>query len=56
MLGGFGWKSFFSIVLPMFLIVDIKDRHQWFGREFRCSLSQSIDKLFPRAIICNAYH
>ena len=27
-----------------------KDRHQWWRREFRCSLSLSMDKLFPMAI------
>ena len=33
-----------------------KDRHQWWWREFRCSLSLSMDKLFPMAIKYVIYH
>ena len=33
-----------------------KDRHQWWGREFRCSLSLNMVKLFPKAIINVLYH
>ena len=35
---------------------EFKDRHQWWGREFRCSLSLNMDKLFPKAIINVLYH
>ena len=28
----------------------LKDRHQWWRRDFRCSLSLSMDKLFPMAV------
>ena len=35
---------------------SVKDRHQWWGREFRCSLSLNMDKLFPKAIINVLYH
>ena len=28
-----------------------KDRHQWWGRGFWCSLSLNMDKIFPKAII-----
>ena len=31
---------------------SVKDRQQWLGREFRCSLSLDMDKLFPKAIMC----
>ena len=31
--------------------VYLKDRHQWWGRGFRCSLSLNMDKLFPKAIM-----
>ena len=33
-----------------------KDRHQWWGREFRRSLLSNMDKLFPKAIIYVLYH
>ena len=36
--------------------VAIKDRHQWWRREFRCSLSLNMVKLFPKAIINVLYH
>ena len=36
--------------------VTVKDRHQWWGREFRCSLSLNMVKLFPKAIINVLYH
>ena len=29
-------------------ILLLKDRHQWWPREFRCSLSLRMDKLFPK--------
>ena len=32
------------------------DRHQWWGRGFRCSLSLNMDKLFPKAIMYVLYH
>ena len=35
---------------------SFKDRHQWLGREFRCSLLISMDKLFPKDILCIIYH
>ena len=28
----------------------LKDRHQWSGCGFRCSLSLDMDKLFPKVI------
>ena len=31
----------------------VKDRHQWWGRVFRCFLSLNMDKLFHKVII---YH
>ena len=34
----------------------VKDRHQWWRREFRCSLSLSMDKLFSKAIKQVIYH
>ena len=34
----------------------IKDRYQWWGHEFRHSLSLDMDKLFPKAIIYVLYH
>ena len=39
--------TFISIRAPY---VMVKDRHQWWRLEFRCSLSLSIDKLLPMAI------
>ena len=36
--------------------MDIKDRHQWWRREYRCSLSLSMDKLFPKAMKYVIYH
>ena len=33
-----------------------KDRYQWWGHEFRHSLSLDMDKLFPKAIIYVLYH
>ena len=35
---------------------SLKDRYQWWGREFRCSLSLNMDKLFPKAMINVLYH
>ena len=35
---------------------QVKDRHQWLGREFRGSLSLIMDKLFLKAIIHELYH
>ena len=40
---------------PM-LLVDFKNRLQWWGHEFRCSLSLDMDRLFPKAIIYMLYH
>ena len=37
------------------LQIAFKDRHQWWGREFRCSLSLNMDKLSPKAIIYILY-
>ena len=37
-------------------LYQVKDRHQWWGREFRCSLLLNMDKLFPKAIIYVLYH
>ena len=37
-------------------MLTFKDRHQWWGREIRCSLSLNMDKLFPKAIINVLYH
>ena len=34
----------------------LKDRHQWWGRGFRCSLSLNMDKLFPKAIMYVLYY
>ena len=34
----------------------LKDRHQWWGRGFWCSLSLNMDTVFPKAIICVLYH
>ena len=34
----------------------LKDRYQWWGHEFRHSLSLDMDKLFPKAILCVLYH
>ena len=31
--------------------VSLKDKHQWWGHEFRCSLSLDMDKLFPKALM-----
>ena len=42
--------------IQIFCIGCLKDRHQWWGREFRCSLSLNMDKLFPKAIINVLYH
>ena len=39
-----------------FRITCFKDRHQWWGREFRCSLSLDMDKLFPKAILYIVHH
>ena len=40
-----------------FILPDVfKDRHQWWGRGFRCSLSLNMDRLFPKAIIYVLYH
>ena len=35
---------------------SLKDRHQWSGRELRCSLSLNMDTLFLKAIINVSYH
>ena len=34
----------------------LKDRHQWWGRELRYSLSLDMDKLFPKATLYIVYH
>ena len=39
-----------KIVIGKYCFI-IKDRQQWWGREFRSSLSLDMDKLFPEAII-----
>ena len=36
--------------------LSIKDRHQWWGREFWCFLSSNMDELFPKPIIYKLYH
>ena len=46
--------SFLKTIGPISL--DLKDRHQWWGREFRCSLSLNMVKLFSKAIINVLYH
>ena len=35
---------------------DVKDRHQWWGHDFRCSLTLDMDKLLPKAMIYILYH
>ena len=34
---------------------NVKDRHQWLGRELQCLLSWCVDKLFSKAIIYIVY-
>ena len=36
--------------------VRFKDRHQWLGRELRYSISLSMDKSFPKAILYTDSH
>ena len=32
---------------------DMKDRNQWWGHDFRCSLSLDMNKMFTKVIIYN---
>ena len=43
----------YFLLLP---VCELKDRHQWWGREFRCSLLLNMDQLFPKVIIYVLYH
>ena len=45
-----------SSILLLVTHEQLEDRHQWWGREFRCSLLLNMDKLFPKAIIYVLYH
>ena len=44
------------VVYSRIYLIFFKDRHQWLGREFRCSLSLSMDTLFPKAMKYIIYH
>ena len=46
----------FVLVQDIRVLTFVKDRHQWLGREFQCSLSLNMDKLFPKVIINVLYH
>ena len=49
--------SFISLnSLNAFFSKGFKDRHQWWRSELRCSLSLSLDKLFPMAMKYVSYH
>ena len=45
------WNSMPASDIDLPDVFAIKDRRQWLGREFRCSLSESMDKRFPKAVI-----